>query len=43
MNGFPGCEPDDICKRHKAVYRTFIDHNTAGNYWLKPVPHGTLI
>jgi hypothetical protein len=37
------CKGVDICKRHKAVYRTFVAHDAAGNYWLKPVQYKTYI
>jgi hypothetical protein len=37
------CKGSDIFKRHKAVYRTFVGHDAAGNYWLKPVLHETHI
>ncbi|UZR28122.1 hypothetical protein [Methylococcus mesophilus] len=30
------CKGSEIFKRHKAVYRTFIEHDTEGRYWLKP-------
>lgn len=30
------CKGADIFKRHKAVYRTFVAHDTDGHYWLKP-------
>ena len=30
------CKGADICKRHKAVYRTFVAHDNDGHYWLKP-------
>ena len=33
------CKGADICKRHKAVYNTFVAHDTAGHYWLKAVPY----
>lgn len=29
------CKGADIFKRHKAVYRTFVAHDTDGHYWLK--------
>jgi hypothetical protein len=32
------CKGTDIFKRHRDVYRTFVDHDAAGKYWLKPVP-----
>ena len=35
------CKGVDICKRHKAVYRTFVGHDSAGHYWLKPEFVGT--
>jgi len=31
------CKGTDIFKRHRDVYRTFVDHDNAGNYWLKAV------
>jgi hypothetical protein len=31
------CKGTDIFKRHKAVYSTFVVHDTAGHYWLKDV------
>jgi hypothetical protein len=37
------CKGADIFKRHQVVYRAFVDHDTAGNYWLKPVLHETII
>lgn len=30
------CKGADICKRRKAVYRTFVAHDNDGHYWLKP-------
>jgi hypothetical protein len=31
------CKGTDIFKRHRDVYYTFVDNDTAGNYWLKAV------
>ena len=30
------CKGAHLCKRHKAVYRTFVGHDAAGHYWLQP-------
>jgi hypothetical protein len=32
------CKGAQIFKRHQAVYRTFVDHNDAGHFWLKLIP-----
>lgn len=37
------CKGSDICKRHTAVYRTFVDHDAGGNYWLKLKTHALLV
>jgi len=37
------CKGTDIFKRHRDVYRTFVDHDDAGHYWLKPIPDGRAI
>jgi hypothetical protein len=37
------CKGVDMFKRHKAVYPTFIAHDSTCHYWLNPVPHDALV
>jgi hypothetical protein len=37
------CKGAQIFKRHRDVYRTFVDHNDTGHYWLKLIPDGIAI